>query len=208
MRLGLLGGTFDPPHLGHLILAEVARDQLGLERVLFLPAGQPPHKPGRPISPLSHRLAMTKLAIADNPHFELNTADAHRPPPHYTYTLLPLLHEQYPQAECWLIIGGDSLRDFAAWREPGQVIAQCRLAVLPRPGASIDWDMLEPAVPGLQAAVDMLSGPSVAISGTEIRSRIADGRSARYLTLPAVLDYIEQQGLYRPREDLSSSEGT
>jgi nicotinate-nucleotide adenylyltransferase len=139
---------------------------------------------------------MTELAIADNPFFALNTTDADRPPPHFTYTLLPLLREQYPQAKCWLIIGGDSLRDFASWREPGQVIDQCRLAVLPRPGASIEWEALEAAVAGLQAAVNMLTGPSVAISGTEIRSRIAAGRSARYLTLPAVLEYIEERGLY------------
>lgn len=207
MRVGFIGGTFDPPHLGHLILAEVARDQLELEQVLFLPAGQPPHKPGRPISALLHRLAMTQLAIADNPFFELNTTDGDRPPPHYTYTLLPLLKEQYPQAQCWLIIGGDSLRDFATWREPGQVIAQCRLAVLPRPGAAVEWEGLEAAIPGLQAAVDLLTGPSVAISGTEIRNRIAAGQSARYLTLPAVLDYIAAQGLYEGKE-LSSSEGT
>jgi nicotinate-nucleotide adenylyltransferase len=197
MRLGLIGGTFDPPHLGHLILAEVARDQLKLDQVLFLPAGQPPHKPGRLISPLTHRLAMTELAIADNPFFALNTTDADRPPPHFTYTLLPLLRQQYPQAQCWLILGGDSLRDFATWREPSQVIAQCHLAVLPRPGATVNWENLESAVPGLQAAVEMLTGPSVAIAGTEIRNRIAAGRSARYLTLPAVLAYIQQHGLYR-----------
>jgi nicotinate-nucleotide adenylyltransferase len=196
MRLGFIGGTFDPPHFGHLILAEVARDQLALDQVFFLPAGQPPHKPGRPISPVVHRLAMTELAIADNPFFALNRTDADRPPPHFTYTLLPLLREQYPQGECWLILGGDSLRDFATWREPGQIISQCRLAVLPRPGATVDWDSLETAVPGVRAAVDLLTGPSVDIAGTEIRDRIGAGRSIRYLTLPAVLDYIEEHQLY------------
>lgn len=199
LRLGLLGGTFDPPHLGHLVLGEVARDQLQLDQVLFLPAGQPPHKPGRPISPLAHRVAMTQLAIADNPDFTLDNSDADRPPPHYTYTLLPLLHQRYPTAQLWWLIGGDSLRDFPTWREPQEIISLCRLAVLPRPGATFEWKTLEAAVPGIAAAVDLLSGPSVAIAGTEIRHRLAAGRSARYLTPPAVLAYINEHRLYRPQ---------
>jgi nicotinate-nucleotide adenylyltransferase len=199
LRLGLLGGTFDPPHLGHLLLAEVARDALHLDQVLFLPAGHPPHKPGRPISPLSDRLAMTQLAIADNPFFALDSSDADRPPPHYSYTLLPLLRQRYPAAGMWWIIGGDSLRDFPSWREPQQIIGQCRLAVLPRPGATFEWELLEAAVPGIEAAVDLLAGPSVAIAGTEIRQRLAAGRSARYLTPPAVLAYINQHRLYHPQ---------
>lgn len=196
IRLGLLGGTFDPPHIGHLWLAETARDQLGLDRVLFLPVGDPPHKQGRMITAVSHRLRLTQLAIADQPAFTLDRTDADRPPPHTTVTLLPLIRAQYPDADLWLLIGGDSLRDFAAWREPAQIIAQCRLAALPRPGVEVDWTGLETAVPGLRAAVDLLEGPTLDISGTAVRYWARQNRSLRYLVPPAVRGYIEQNKLY------------
>jgi nicotinate-nucleotide adenylyltransferase len=196
IRLGLLGGTFDPPHIGHLWLAETAREQLGLDRVLFLPVGNPPHKQGRTITAVSHRLHLTQLAIANHPTFTLDRTDADRPPPHTTYTLLPLIQAQYPDAQLWLLIGGDSLRDFAAWREPGRVIQKCRLAVLPRPGAEVDWAGLETAVPQLRAAVDLLEGPTLDISGTAVRHWAQQKRSLRYLVPPSVRHYIEQKGLY------------
>jgi nicotinate-nucleotide adenylyltransferase len=194
-RIGLLGGTFDPPHVGHLWLAETAQAQLGLTRVLFLPVGEPVHKE-REITAVSHRLAMTQLALADYPSFELDTTDAERPPPHATYTLLPLLRQKYPQAGFWLLIGGDSLRDFATWRQPQQVIDQCRLAVLPRPGAEINWQALAEAVPGLPAAVDRLDGPTFPLSSTEIREWVRAGYSVRSLVGTAVAGYINRQHLY------------
>lgn len=196
LRLGLLGGTFDPPHIGHLWLAETACEQLGLDRVLFLPVGDPPHKQGRAITAVSHRLHLTQLAIAEQPAFQLDRTDADRPPPHTTVTLLPLIQAQYPDAQLWLLIGGDSLRDFAAWREPGQIIQQCRLAALPRPGTDVDWARLETAVPGLHAAVDLLEGPTLDISGTAVRQWARQNRSLRYLLPPSVREYIQQQRLY------------
>jgi len=195
LRVGLLGGTFDPPHVGHLWLAETARAQLGLERVLFLPVGEPVHKE-RQLTAVSHRLTMTQLALQDYPWFELDTTDAERPSPHATYSLLPLLRERYYQAQFWLLIGGDSLRDFATWRQPQQIISQCRLAVLPRPGADIDWAVLDEAVPGLRTAVDWLNGPTLPLSSTEIRAWAAAAHSVQALVGTAVAAYITRHQLY------------
>lgn len=196
-RLGLLGGTFNPPHLGHLILGEMAREQLGLERVLFLPAGQPPHKEDETIITPTHRMTMTRLAVGGNPGFAVDNTDADRPAPHHTVTLLPLLAEAYPDYQFWLLLGGDSLRDLPTWHRPGEIVAQAKLAVLPRPGATIEWDRLEEAVPGVRAATNLLEGPSVAISSTRIRAWAAAGRSLRYLVPEAVRTYIGRNGLYQ-----------
>lgn len=194
-RIGLLGGTFDPPHVGHLWLAEAAQAQLGLARVLFLPVGEPVHK-REGITAVSHRLAMIQLALNHYPTFYPDTTDADRPPPHATYSLLSLLRQQYAQAQFWLLIGGDSLRDFPTWRRPQQIMEQCRLAVLPRPQAEIAWQTLEEAVPGIQARVDWLEGPTLALSSTEIRTLLKAGHSVQALVGTAVAGYIRQQRLY------------
>lgn len=199
-RLGLLGGTFNPPHLGHLLLGESAREQLGLERVLFLPAGQPPHKEGEPVTAPHHRLAMTRLAIESNPSFEVNTTDIKRPPPHYTSTLLPLIAATYPGHELWLLVGGDSLRDLPTWHHPREVIVHTRLGVLARPGAQYDWSHLERAVPGVRAKTTILEGPSIAISSTQIRAWATTGRSLRYLLPEPVRAYILREELYQESE--------
>ena len=196
-RLGFLGGTFDPPHIGHLLLAETARQQLYLERVYFLPAGQPPHKRDEPVSPAAQRVGMTEMSIAGNPHFAVDTIDVKRTPPHYTVTLLPLLHERYPNSEIWMLIGGDSLRDLPAWHKPQEVLAKCQLAVQPRPGAKVDWESLEAALPGATESVEILDGPAIAVSSTRIRQWRAAGHSLRYLVPPKVRAFIIREGLYR-----------
>ncbi len=195
-RVGVLGGTFDPPHLGHLILAETARECLHLDRVLFMPAGEPPHKQGQTISAIHHRLAMTGLAIAGNDFFQLDATDATRPAPHYTNTLLPLLQQAMPTAQLWLLIGGDSLRDLPTWHAPAVITSFCRLAVLPRPGAGFDLEDLQQAIPGIGAAVDLLSGPTIFLSGSQIRAWARTGRSLRYLLPASVREYIHQHQLY------------
>jgi nicotinate-nucleotide adenylyltransferase len=196
-RVGLLGGTFDPPHYGHLWLAETARQQLQLDQVLFLPVGNPVHKQQQPVSDIAHRLAMVELALADNPHFVVDTTDVDRPPPHAMYSLLPLLRQAYPHTQFWLLIGADSLRDLGDWLQPQQIVSQCRLAALPRPGVIINWLSLEAAVPGIRQAVDLLAGPSVDISSTTIRQWAQEACSLRYLLPAAVADYVCQQQLYR-----------
>ena len=196
-RIGLLGGTFDPPHWGHLWLAELARVQLNLDQVLFLPAGEPVHKVGQQITAVPHRLQMVSLAIQDNPRFVLDQTDCQRPPPHTTVSLLPLLQATRPETRFWLLLGGDSLRDLPTWVKPQQLITLCRLAVLPRPGVEIDWEELETAVPGCKTAVDLLSGPTLSISATAIRAWVGQGHEPNYLLPTAVSNYIQKHHLYQ-----------
>ncbi|GJM41212.1 MAG: putative nicotinate-nucleotide adenylyltransferase [Ardenticatenaceae bacterium] len=196
-KIGLFGGTFDPPHWGHLWLAELARVQFNLAQVLFLPVGDPVHKQGNAITAVSHRLKMVSLAIQDNPYFVLDKTDCNRPAPHTTVTLLPILQQTYLQSEFWLLMGGDSLRDLPTWAEPNELIQQCRLGVLLRPGVAIDLDSLETAVPGIKAAVDLLAGPTLSISATAIRSWVQTGQNPTYLLPTAVAKYIHQHQLYK-----------
>ena len=204
-KIGLLGGTFDPPHIGHLILAETARSQLGLERVLFLPVGQPTHKTS--LTPAAHRVAMTALAIAGNPCFELDLTDSERPPPHYTVDLLPLLQKRWPDGELWLLLGGDSLRDLPTWHRPAELMERVRFAVLDRPGAEIDWVTLSLALPGLANRVRMLQGASVDLSSTFLRQILSTGGRARYLVPDPVLAYIASHTLYSSPGAKPTSDG-
>ena len=197
-HIGLLGGTFDPPHIGHLWLAETAQEQLGLTEVVFLPVGEPPHKRDRLITAVSHRLHMLQLALQDTP-FAIDLLDTYRPPPHTTVTLLPLLRATQPDAAFWWLIGADSLRDLPTWHDPQTIIAQCRLAVLPRSGVEIDWERLETAVPGIRAAVDWLSGPTLSLSSTVLRQWSRAGYSVRPLVGTAVGHYIQQHSLYKEK---------
>lgn len=192
VRLGLLGGTFDPPHYGHLLMADTARAQLGLDRVLFAPAGQPPHKPDRPISPIEQRLALVRAAIADELAFELSRIDVDRPGPHYTVDALAWLSQAHPAASWYLIIGSDSLADLPGWRQPERIVQMARLAVMPRPGSmkigAQEWTT--------ELDIEWLQGPSLDISSTELRRRVSLGLPLRYLMPPAVADYIRQHKLY------------
>lgn len=195
-RIGVLGGTFDPPHMGHLWLAESARQTLSLDLILFIPVGEPPHKEGQTITEVRHRLAMTECAIESNAHLALDETDVGRPPPHFTATLLALLNTRYPASDLWLLIGSDSLDELPTWHRPDLVVQRCRLACLPRPGVTVDWIRLSNRIPGIDSAVDMLDGPTIQLSATQIRRWVAAGRSARYLVPEKVLDYIETNRLY------------
>lgn len=195
-RIGLLGGTFDPPHLGHLWLAETAAQQLALDRIFFLPVGQPPHKDNAGITTPDHRLAMTRLAVDDNPKFICDTLDISRQPPHYTLTLLAALRRREPESDYWLLIGSDSLAEMPTWHQPRDILPLARLAVLPRPGVQIDWVNLSQSIPGIDAVVDFLDGPMLSLSATVIRTWLKAGRSVRYLVPQFVLNYILLEGLY------------
>jgi nicotinate-nucleotide adenylyltransferase len=196
MKIGLLGGTFDPPHWGHLWLAETARAQLGLAKVLFLPVRQPPHKEGREITAVAHRHRMTLLAIHDIPYFEVDKTDMDRDSPQVTVTLLPLLEKSYPEAQLWWLIGSDSLRDLPGWEKPQKLIELCRLAVLERPGVVVNWAELKTAVPKIETAIDLLGGPQLNLSSTDIRRWARASYSIRHLLPAAVLQYIEANALY------------
>lgn len=197
-RLGVLGGTFDPPHYGHLLLADTARTQLRLDRVLFVPAGQPPHKPADQPSPVVDRVAMVQAALndADTPAFRLCRVDLDRPGPHYTVDALTALREVYPAAKIWFLVGADSLADLPQWRDPTRIIALARLAVLARSGSAPDLDDLSATVPGLQGCLDWLAGPPLDLSSSALRQRARRGLSLRYLVPPSVEAYVHEHGLY------------
>jgi nicotinate-nucleotide adenylyltransferase len=204
MRVGVLGGTFDPPHYGHLVLAEQARDQLALERVLWVPAADPPLKPDVVITPIEHRLAMLELALAeaDNPAFAISSVDVERPGPHYTVDTLSLLADRQPEAQLFFLMGADSLRDLPRWHEPARLVRLARLVVMERPGVTYDLDRLEGVIPGLRESLIFLAAPLLDIAATDIRVRVAGGRTIRYLLPVGVEVYIREHELYQNRASL------
>lgn len=198
MRLGVLGGTFDPPHIGHLILAEEARLALGLDQVLFVPAGAPWRKAGQELSPWEHRLAMVRLALADNPHFAVSTLEIERHGPSYTAETLAALQEELPAAsELFFIMGQDSLADLPNWRQPQRIISLARLAVAARSGGEgTQADALEKEVPGIADRLVWLDMPRIDISATAVRDRVRRRLSIRYWVPPLVEEYIREHKLY------------
>lgn len=203
LRVGLLGGSFDPVHIGHLILAEEARDQLHLSRVYFVPAADPPHKRDRRLAPVEHRIRMVQEAILSNPFFAVSRVDVDRPGPHYTLDTLRLVRRQLPpEAELFFLMGFDSLRDLPTWHEPGQLLATSHLVALTRHDVPIDWVALENKLPGVRERVTLLDMPELEIASHELRARVASGRSIRYLTPDPVVDYIHSQGLYHDSADV------
>ncbi|HET90287.1 MAG TPA: nicotinate-nucleotide adenylyltransferase [Chloroflexi bacterium] len=196
LRLGILGGTFDPPHYGHLALAENGRVQLGLERVLFVLAGQPPHKPEQPVTSAAHRVAMIEAAITGNPAFFASRVDLERPGPHYTVDMLAALQQQYPGAALFFLMGGDSLAQFPTWRDPAGILQRARLAVMGRPGYQPDWERLERAVPRIKTRLTQLDVPRLDIASTDLRRRVGVGLPLRYLVPPAVEEYVRRNRLY------------
>lgn len=196
-RIGLFGGTFDPPHLGHLILASEAKYQLELTRLLWTLTPEPPHKEGQPITPVEHRLAMVNLAIGDNPSFELSRVELDRPGPHYTLETIKLLAEQMPDAEIVPVIGGDSLNDLPTWHHPQELIYAAHwIGVMRRPGETTNLQALERELPGITSKVHYVDAPLLEIASREIRSRIAEGRPFRYYLPQAVYEYISEHHLY------------
>ena len=197
MKLGLFGGTFDPPHQGHLILADESRTQLSLDRVLWIVAGQSPLKLDRPLSPVEARLAMVQTAIADNPHFVLSRADVDRPPPHYTIVTLQILQKEFPHDEFYFIMGEDSLRDLPRWREPHEIIRRTMLAVLKRPGNHFDLADIEAKVVGVSSRVVWVPAPQLEIASSDIQRRIREGKSVRYMVTDEVRRVIAERRLYK-----------
>jgi nicotinate-nucleotide adenylyltransferase len=182
--------------VGHLWLAETAVHHLHLDRVVFMPVGHPPHKKEIRLTSNEHRLNMTLLAIEDNERFAVDDLDISRDPPHYTLTLLQILAMRHPKSKLWWLIGSDSLRDLPTWHAPDEIVHLARLGVLSRPNVTIDWVTLWQEVSNLDKAVTFLPGPTIALSATNIRQRVAAGRSVRYLVPQPVINYITKEGLY------------
>lgn len=197
VRIGIFGGTFDPIHIGHLILAEEAWFQLQLDQVCFVPVGDPPHKQQRQVTPVKHRLTMVQLAIGDNKHFFCSHLDAGRPGPHYTVDLVRLLQEEWQnKAKLFFLIGLDSLRDLPTWYEPEWLVANCHLVAFSRPDVQLDWSTLEEAIPGLRQRITLLSMPPLTIASRLIRSRVQSGHPIRYQVPRLVEEYIKSHSLY------------
>ena len=199
--IGILGGTFDPIHVGHLAVAEEAREALGLERVLFVPAGLPPHKPDRTITAPEHRLAMVELAVAGNPAFEASRVELDRSGPSYTVDTLEALTEEIRadgrEPDIALILSVEAFRALRSWRRPERILELARLAVVPRDGyPDASRAFLAEHFPGREDRAIFLDGPRLHISSTELRERAARGRSLRYLVPDAVATYIGDHALY------------
>jgi nicotinate-nucleotide adenylyltransferase len=199
--IGILGGTFDPVHVGHLALAEEARRALDLERVLFVPNARPPHKRDQIVTAADHREAMVRLAIAGEPGFELSRIELDRAGPSYaldTVTEVAVLSRAEGRPEPWLIISAEALADLPSWREPLEILARCRIAVAPRPGSeAVDQDWVAERFPEHQERFTFLTGPKLDIASTTIRDRVAAGSPIGGLVPAAVERYIDETGLYR-----------
>jgi nicotinate-nucleotide adenylyltransferase len=197
MKVGLFGGTFDPIHNGHIVVAETVLQKVDLERVIFIPAGKPWLKEGREITSATHRLKMVELAISGKSYFELSRIEIERPGATYTVdTLVDLINEKN-NAELYVIIGLDSLADFPRWKDPSRLLSLCYLVVVPRPGYPLpDIQAMENQLPGLKTRLILLNAPEIDISSSEVRRRIEEGLSLNHLVPESVAEYIKQNKLY------------
>ena len=211
-RIGILGGTFDPPHLGHLWLATLAADAMALDRVLFMPAAQPPHKQERAMSPIVDRLLMTRLAIGGNELFELSTLEVGRAGPSYTVDSMEELLRTYDDAELFLVMAADSLAQIDTWHEPDRLLSLVEWVVGPRPGTPApEPEQLRRRFGEAAERIHLLDGPSLDVSATDIRERVAAGRAIRYLVPQAVEELIVERGLYRrtpPRDEAPGADSS
>jgi nicotinate-nucleotide adenylyltransferase len=204
-RIGVFGGTFDPIHFGHLIVAEQCREQAGLTQVWFVPAARPPHKLDRPLTRFEQRVEMIELAIAGQPAFQIDELEKHRAGPSYTADTLEELRRRHPGNEFWLLIGSDTLVDLPHWRDPARVAAQAGLLVAGRPGHSIPPEAevrsLLKVADGAPLRYQAIESPLIDISSRDLRRRVAGGRTIRYLLPRAVDSYIREKRLYADQSD-------
>jgi nicotinate-nucleotide adenylyltransferase len=200
--LGIFGGTFDPIHVAHLAVAQEAAESAGLERVVFIPAGEPPHKPGLVATPPEERLAMVELAIAGNPRFAVDRREIDRAGPSYTVDTLEALHAEAMAADqtpdIRLIVSAEAFLELMTWREPRRVVELARIVVAPRDGyPAAGPEFLARHLPDLADRAAFLDAPRMRLSASDLRRRAASGRSLRYLVPDAVAAYIGDHGLYR-----------
>jgi len=201
-RIGIMGGTFNPIHIGHLMAGEAARDEFNLDEVLYIPTGQPPHK-GSDIALPRHRVDMVRLAIRSNPYFHLSTVETDRQGTTYTVDTLRLLYDQYPDnSRFFYIIGGDTLLELDTWKDFDKVSALCEFIVYRRPGITMEQLELKARELTQKFSANILysKGPAVDVSSTDIRYRLESGKSVKYLIPDSVLYYINRNNLYRNPE--------
>ena len=208
MKIGIMGGTFDPIHIGHLILGENAYLQFGLSRVIFMPSGNPPHKRHREGQATDdQRVSMVYRAIASNPHFELSLEEMHEDGYSYTYRTLERLREHFPENEYYFIIGADSLFDFDSWREPQRITDACTLIVATRNHTSNE--KLDAEIDRIRrkynARIEKLDTENIDVSSHELRSWIEEGKTVKYYVPDPVIDYINEFHIYRHAADREDS---
>ncbi|MEM7530896.1 MAG: nicotinate-nucleotide adenylyltransferase [Chloroflexota bacterium] len=196
-RIGVFGGTFDPIHVGHLILAEEACHQLDLDHILVMPTADPSHKQDRQIAPVKHRIAMVELAIADNPKFVLSRLDVDRPGPHQTADTIRLLQGLLGEdTQIFFLMGLDNLRDLLTWGEAAWLVHNCTLVAFKRHDIIVDWSHLEKAIPDIREHVVVLNMPALEISSSDLRMRIQTGQPIQYQVPSTVQRYIHLNALY------------
>ncbi len=197
-RVGVFGGTFDPIHIGHLILAEEAWFQLKLDFIYLTPAGDPPHKRDRGLSPVEHRIRMAKLACQGIDYLHVSRIDADRPGPHYTADMVRLLKHRLGDAtDLFFLMGMDSLRDLPTWHEAAWLVYNCTLVALSRHDVALDWASLERDLPGIREHVIILDMPELEIASHTIQARVRNGRPIRHQVPKSVEEYIYEHRLYR-----------
>lgn len=196
-RIGVFGGTFDPPHIGHLVVATELAWALDLDRLLFVPAGRPPHKNAAIVSDDADRLAMLQLAVGGDPAFEVSTVDLDRPGPSFTADLLALLAETHAPATLVFLMGEDSLRDLPAWERPHEIVALAEIGVAARPGIDADLSAIHAVLPGSFGRISVVETTSIGISSSDLRRRVATGAPIRHQVPIAVEEYIARRDLYR-----------
>ncbi|MFN2127104.1 MAG: nicotinate-nucleotide adenylyltransferase [Anaerolineales bacterium] len=197
-RLGIFGGTFDPPHLGHQILASESLSQLRLDKVLWVLTPDPPHKRGKIISPLKDRLDMLSAAITGHPDFELSRIEIDRPPPHYAVDTVHLLLQQNPGTKMIYLMGGDSLSDLPEWYNSIDFVNSChKIGVLRRPGYDINLNILENEIPGIKNKIEFVETPLIEIAASDIRQMVKSGISVREFLHPEVYQIIRERNLYQ-----------
>ncbi len=207
-RLGLFGGTFDPVHLGHLILAEQAREQGGLDEVWFVPAARPPHKQERVVTPVRQRVEMLELAVAGHAAFRVDDLESRRQGPSYTVDTLAELHARVPGSDWFLLLGSDSVLELPDWHDPAGIVRQAGLVVMARPGSRVPGEEdVRSRIPGVRPGelrLQVVHAPLIDISSKDLRARAAAGHSLRYQVPRAVECYIQEKSLYRPSDRPSS----
>ena len=197
-RVGILGGTFDPIHVGHLMMAEAVRGEYHLDEILFIPAASPPHKQGQRITSAAHRYLMTVLATSSNPHFLVSDIEMKRPGPSYTIDTVYELRERFPKTEFYFIIGTDVIAEIATWDRVEELLTLCQFIAASRPGQEPDLARLRRELGALgEVRIHPVTTPELEISSTDIRQRVQRGASIRYIVPDAVEQYIYKEGLYR-----------
>lgn len=201
MRIGIFGGSFDPVHFGHLLLAELCAEACALDRVWFIPAGVPPHKSGKPLASDTHRIEMLRLAIAGNRRFEVNTLEVDRGGVSFTVDTLHEIRRQHPSATLFFLMGADSLADLPKWRQPEEICNLAQLAIVQRPHSPPpDLEAIKRLIPADVPQPHIVWMPAMGLSSSEIRGRVAQGQSIRYWLPRSVQKYLETHGLYqRPK---------